>query len=535
MRENRADVLIIGGGLGGCAAALAVAEMGLTAILTEETDWIGGQLTSQGVPPDEHGWIERVGATRRYQRFRHGVRAYYKRNYPLTPAARAQWNLNPGNATGSRVLSHEPRVAVAVLHEMLAPHQNSGRLQLFLRHRPIAADVSGDRVRSIRLLDTTTGDERVVTGDIVLDATELGDLLPLTGTEYVTGSESRDETGEPHAHEGPARPLNMQSFTYCMAVDYLPGEDHTIDRPAQYDFWRTHVPDLNPAWSGPLLSWTYSNPRTLEPASGVLFQPQPGQYDFWRYRRIIDQANFSPGTYRSDITILNLPQMDYCLGPICEVEPEEVERHLFGAKQLSLSFLYWLQTEAPRHDGGTGYPGLRLRKDVLDTPDGLAKYPYVRESRRIQAQFTVLEHHVGREARVRLGGKDSSGAVKAARFEDSVGIGSYHIDLHPSCGGDNYIDFSSLPFQIPLGSLIPVRMRNLLAANKNLGVTHLTNGCYRLHPVEWNIGEAAGHLAEYALQHRIDPQAVRTPKHLGEYQRLLRAAGIDLEWPNIGP
>ncbi|MGG2474547.1 FAD-dependent oxidoreductase, partial [Rhizobium sp. BR5] len=34
---------------------------------------------------------------------------------------------------------------------------------------------------------------------------------------------------------------------------------------------------------------------------------------------------------------------------------------------------------------------------------------------------------------------------------------------------------------------------------KNIGTTHITNGCYRLHPVEWNIGEVAGMLAAYCL------------------------------------
>ena len=80
-----------------------------------------------------------------------------------------------------------------------------------------------------------------------------------------------------------------------------------------------------------------------------------------------------------------------------------------------------------------------------------------------------------------------------------MGVGSYRIDLHPSTGGNNYIDISSLPFQIPLGALIPRRVENLLPACKNLGTTHITNGCYRLHPVEWAIGEAAGALAAYCL------------------------------------
>src|SRR5881275_2257158 len=107
-RELRADVVIVGGGCGGCAAALAVARSGRRAILTEETDWIGGQLTQQAVPPDEHPWIEMFGATRLYQRFRTGVRDYYRRHYPLTAEARAAAHLNPGNGNVSR-LCHEPR------------------------------------------------------------------------------------------------------------------------------------------------------------------------------------------------------------------------------------------------------------------------------------------------------------------------------------------------------------------------------------------------------------------------------------------
>jgi hypothetical protein len=38
----------------------------------------------------------------------------------------------------------------------------------------------------------------------------------------------------------------------------------------------------------------------------------------------------------------------------------------------------------------------------------------------------------------------------ATRYDDSVGVGMYRIDLHPSTGGDNYIDVASSPFQIPL-------------------------------------------------------------------------------------
>src|SRR5438128_902163 len=143
--ERQADVVIVGGSTGGCAAALAAARAGMRVILTEETDWIGGQLTSQAVPPDEHPWVELFGVTRTYRRFRDGVRAYYREHYPLTAEARAATSLNPGNGGVSK-LCHEPRVALAVLYELLSPYLSSRRVLLLLQHRPVAADVDDDRV-----------------------------------------------------------------------------------------------------------------------------------------------------------------------------------------------------------------------------------------------------------------------------------------------------------------------------------------------------------------------------------------------------
>jgi hypothetical protein len=244
-----------------------------------------------------------------------------------------------------------------------------------------------------------------------------------------------------------------------------------------------------------------------------------------------------PGEYpgSSGTTLVNWPQNDYWLGPMVgtQVSAADAQRHITRAKQLSLALLYWLQTECPRPDGKIGWKGLRLRPDLVGTDDGLAKAPYVRESRRIQAEFTVLEQHVGTEARRQLA---KSQEVQAEPFADSVGVGSYRIDLHPSTGGNNYIDISSLPFQIPLGALIPRRVENLLPACKNLGTTHITNGCYRLHPVEWAIGEAAGALAAYCLELKESPRAVRnSSKRLSAFQTRLVAQGVEIAWPRLTP
>lgn len=526
-KEFRADLVIIGGGLGGCAAALAAARNGLRVILTEETDWIGGQLTSQAVPPDENQWIETHGGTRSYQELRTRIRDYYRRNFPLTEAAKNNPLLNPGNGGVSR-LCHEPRVALAVLHEMLAPFVASSRVRILLRHIPIASATKGDKVETVRVRSLESGNELNLVAPFFADATETGELLPLTKTEYVTGAESQRDTGEPHA-KPEAQPHNMQAFTCCFAMEYLHGEDHTIAPPRDWEFWRDYVPQLTPPWTGKLLDLVYSHPITLEPRN-YGFDPEKAT-GLFHYRRIVDRKNFVPGTYAGDVSLVNWPQNDYLLGNPFECPADEAAKHIERAKQLSLSLLYWLQTKCPRPDGGEGWRGLKLRPDIVGTEDGLAKYPYIRESRRIRAEFTVCEQHVGTDARAALLNQPKT-EVKAEVFPDSVGIGSYRIDLHPSTGGDNYIDIASLPFQIPLGALIPRRMENLLPACKNLGVTHITNGCYRLHPVEWNIGEAVGELAAFCLSRKRQAREVRAKAELlKDFQAQLINQGVRLVWP----
>jgi hypothetical protein len=80
--------------------------------------------------------------------------------------------------------------------------------------------------------------------------------------------------------------------------------------------------------------------------------------------------------------------------------------------------------------------------------------------------------------------------------------------------------------------LLPRRMENLLPANKNIGTTHITNGCYRLHPVEWSIGEAVGLLVNYCLNKKIIPRAVRENRaRLEDFQAMVRLQGIETHWP----
>jgi hypothetical protein len=531
MTEHGTEILIVGGGVGGVSAALAALERGRRVILTEETDWLGGQLTTQLVPSDEHIRVETTGRNESYARFRELLRDHYRSFTPLTAEAAADPHLNPGAGWVSPVCV-EPRVILSVINSLLRPFISAGQLTVLLETRPVSVATTGDRIDAVTF-QTADGSDLVVSAQFILDATELGDLLELGGVEHVSGRESREQTGEPSAADT-ADPLDMQGVTWCFAMDHREGEDHTIERPARYEHFRDWRPSQ--LHGERILGFERAPEHPGDPARRYALTPNPGDDPFaidvdhrnmggapelWTYRRILARRQFEPGFLASDVTIVNWPMNDYIGGPVFGVA--DAAQHREAAKELSASLLYWLQTEAPRPDGGTGWPGLRLRPDIAGTDDGFAKVPYYRESRRLLAEHTIVEQEIS---------VDVLGDRPAVSHADSIGVGHYFwIDRHPSTGGHPGGGGRPQPFEIPLGALIPRRVENLLAAAKNIGTTQITNGSYRLQPVEWSIGEAAGALAAYAVTGATTPREVRNDaQQLADFQADLVAHGAQLRW-----
>jgi hypothetical protein len=520
-RTLECEVLVVGGGMGGVAAAMAAARMGREVLLTEETDWVGGQMTAQGVSaPDEHRHIETFGGTRSYMELRRRIRDSYRERGNLSAAARENPVLNPGNGWVS-ALCFEPGVGGLALLAMLLPLIAAGRLGVEYRLKAIGAEVEGDRITSVSFLRLDTGEVIRVRAEYVLDATELGDVLPLAGAECVSGAEGREETGEPHAREEGPDAECVQSFTYPFAVEFVPGSQNTIPMPPGYEANRERQPyTFDHVYYDDRGVVTYRMFETGERAAGP----------FWTYRRLLDASLFEGADPTApavphDVSMINWPGNDFRGGNLIDRPPAEVLGALRRANLLSRGFLYWLQTEAPRDDGGLGYPELRLRPDLMGMPPGdgpLTKFPYIRESRRIRARRTVREQDVAAE---------SNPGARATLFPDSVGVGSYMIDIHPNDRETKIPPQAARPFQIPLGALVPVRLRNLIPAAKNLGTTHITNGAYRLHPVEWNIGESAGILAAFCLDRGIAPAQVHAEAHrTRQLQAALVEQGVPLFW-----
>jgi len=527
------DILVAGGGMGGVSAALsalrAADESGFSTskkplvILTEETDWLGGQMTSQGVSAlDENHLVEISGAARSYQQFRQNIRARYKRDFKLVDWAAAEPWLNPGDCWVSW-LAFEPKFALDEIEILLSPYEKRQQLSIRLRTKAIYAKtddatnsvgVVQKKVTAIGFFDFERNKCVEISAKIVIDATELGDLLPMAGVNYRSGAESRDETGEAHAPEK-ARPENVQDFTYPFVIEYRPGTNNVIQRPRHYD-------EFNSTGKFSLEGYPMFECKLKGEGDDLRIEKLP----FWEYRRLISAKLFESKDYPFDVAMINWNSNDLRMQNIIDVDAATQAERLALGKALSLGFLYWLQTEAPRDEGGFGYPEFYLRTDVLGTTDGLSKYPYIRESRRIVAHHTIVEEEIVAA---------NNPYARACHFDDSVGIGRYPVDIHGEQDVPGAAQHTK-PFQIPLGALIPRDAVNLLPACKNIGTTHVTNGSYRLHPIEWSIGEAQGTFAVLSLKNGIEPQEfAKSSNHVRKLQEQLIERGVPLFWFNDVP
>jgi hypothetical protein len=190
----------------------------------------------------------------------------------------------------------------------------------------------------------------------------------------------------PHpAQQSDPYPDQVQGFTYCFAVEYAPGEDHTIPKPTGYERFREEQPYTF------VLRGHHGEPRPFQ-----MFTTGPtGLPPFWTYRRLIDGQLLCPRGQMRDVAMINWPGNDYHWASVIDKSAEEQARTLDEAKRLALGFLYWLQTKAP-HDAGSGreFPGLRLLPDGMGTRDGLSKMPYIRDSRRILAKKRIFEGEI---------------------------------------------------------------------------------------------------------------------------------------------
>lgn len=436
---EQVDVLVVGGGASGTAAGIQSARMGVSTMILEETPWLGGMLTSAGVSCVDGNNRLRSGI---FGEFADSLAARYGSNEAL----QSGWVSN---------INFDPHIGQEILSNMA---DACGPL-LDVRRESVVADVRGEAGNWTVTFVDSRGRKKKVNADILIDATELGDIAKACGVDYRIGMEASSQTGESIAPEHSNDVIQDLTFV-AFLKDYGPDADMTIDKPEGYD---------------PMVFANAArNPLSDETA-------ETGQ-TIWSPQMMITYGKTPQGRY-----MINWPIYgnDYYVN-IIEMSRDEREKTLEKAKNFTLCFIYFIQTQL-------GMKNLGLADDVFPTEDRLPFIPYHRESRRIVGEaFFTLD-----------AAADPYGYAKPY-YRTGIAVGDYPVDhhhfRHPRWRELPDLEFYPVPsFNVPMGTIIPKNIDDLIVAEKSISVSNLMNGSTRLQPVVMQLGQASGALAALAV------------------------------------
>ncbi len=527
--ELTCSILVVGGSTAAYTTALAALRLNLDVCVVQPHQVVGGQFTSQALPASDDGDLLQAKAglytvDGEECAISKSQRAFRDRQRELQPVGGKKMP-NPGGGWVSP-LATTPVVAATAMNEALLPYLRDGRLKLIPFAEPtevMTETVDGrTKVQGVVFRDTQTGHPFTVKAKITVEATDLGDLLEVSNIPSRVGQEARHETGEAILPED-ARPQCQQSITFDVVVEYTAqGKGVPIGKPNGFE---------TEGWIGLKeftgTFWTKAQPDKWQPWHFF------SDFGIFRYRRLMRTHSHDKKVFPGDVAVLNWgtssePDRAFCCGNdyrpgrLVGVSREERALHIQRARQRAQAYVHYLQTH--------GAADLKPRGDLTWTKDGIALEPYIREARRGIALTTIRHEDVAETF--------FPDQARARCFDDSVGIGQYHyLDLH---GNDvkGHVsprgkDVIALPFSLPLGALVPLDADGLVLSSKSIGTTHITNAAYRMHPMEWAIGEASGFLAAFAVWTGLDPRVLATEeKHIRKIQGFIARNGIPIFWFN---
>jgi hypothetical protein len=499
---DRFDVVIAGGSTAAFAAALAAAEAGAVTALIEPTDWVGGQLTSSGVPAIDEAWhsikpadggapysvskVARLPANMT-PRFLQLVQAIENRGdcwvsrFCFCPDAFVTKHLDPlARACGDRLTVFRDTVVKRVV--LTADGTRVEALECIRRTpRPGVPAAGYDRLPSADLNDwyspadsdrftkqTLRFGPRAGKGTVFVDATEWGEVLALSGKDYLQGVEETDGA----LTAAPGADTCGQATVFCFAQEIHPEPVGEPDRPVcATDMGYGAYGDKPDAWTK---IWTYRRLRGKgAPATGDVCLQN------WGYsQKHGEGGNDYPHAFLFTSKAETAAQVPDWRGGI------DLEA-LAGAEDRAFAWHQWFRRHAPE---GIDPGRIALAPAVLGTGHGLAKLPYIRDTRRAIG----LDGFVLRFADLSGPAAQRTGTV----FPDRIALGAYPADIHPvsTCSMPDYAvaAHDTLPFSIPFRALTHRDLSNLLVAGKTMAQSFLANSATRLHPIEWSSGTACG-------------------------------------------
>ncbi len=526
------SILVVGGSTAAYSAALVALQMNVDVCLVQPQKMVGGQFTAQGLPASDDGDLLKQRAsfsTVDGEAFAlsKNQRWFRDRQRQLQPVG-GRIQQNPGGAWVCPITT-TPVVAATAMNERLIPYLNNGKLRLIVQSEPIEvlmaqsveeaqAQAERSRVTGVKFRDLA-GRTFTVTAQVTIEATDFGDLLDIANLPSRVGQESRFDTGEAILRDE-AVPECQQSFTFNVVVERTaPGGGQVMAKPEGYG----REPWLNLRdFTG---DYWILKPRGWDKRD--FFAP----YGIFRYRRLKRVSTYEKAISVGDVSVINWgtsahPERGECCGndfrrgALIGISRQERAVLIERARDRAKAYVHYLQTH--------GSSDLKPRGDFTWSPDGIALEPYIREARRGIALSTIRHEDVAESF--------FPGQARARTFDDSLGIGQYHyLDLHGNLQVGHITpkgkDAAALPFSLPAKSLVPMTTDGLVLSAKSIGTTHITNAAYRMHPMEWAIGEASGFLAVFSVWADVSPRTiVETVPLLRKLQGFMARNGIPIFW-----
>lgn len=441
-----ADVLVVGGGTGGTAAAIQAARRGAKTILVSEFTWLGGMLTSAGVSAPDGNELEA---------FQTGLWGAFLQELRQRQS---------GGLDNSWVsfFSYDPQIGAEIFADWV---QELPNLHWISGEVPIDVFRQGDSITGVRFADFA------VTAKIILDGTELGNVLALAEIPYRWGWELQSEWGEPSA------PVSFNSLT----------ERYPVQAPT----YVVIMQDFGEAMS------TAGVAAAPEIPAAPNYNPSQftGAWDGYGAETFLNYGRLPGGRF-----MINWPICgnDYGQGVERLIE-SDVSRGEFiqESRWHSQNFAHFIQNQFGRRYG-------LAEKVFPHASTAFALHPYYRESRRLVGLTTIREQDI----------LPIAGGRVASIFNDAIAVGNYANDHHypgvkfplqPKSifwGGR----WTGTPFTIPYSSLIPATTDGFLVCEKNISVSHIANGATRLQPVVMGIGQAAGMAAAMCVELDCQPR-----------------------------
>ena len=443
--ENlKTDVLVIGGTASGISAGIQSARLGVNTLVVEETPWLGGMLTSAGVPAFDGNNAMPAGL---FGEFRQHLYDYY----------------GGANAVSTGWVSNtlfEPHIGDSIFKSMARKEQ---LLTVKYNYQFISVIKNGTTITGAEFYEIYTGAKLLVKAKRVIDATELGDGLASAKVPYDLGMESNDITGEQVNLAG-ANDI-IQDITYVGILKDYGSPQPLIARPINYD--STEFDGSNTSF--------YKDTSRKRPSVDAKKMLEYGKLPNNKY-----MLNWP--IYGNDI-YLN----------VVEKTPKQREALLEQAKQQTLRFVYFIQKDL-------GFNHLALANDEFPTKDKLALYPYHRESRRMHGMVRMLVQHISKPFDTPQPLYTTGIAVGDYPVD--------HHHKKNSAAPQHLEFFPVPSFNIPLGALIPKDASNFIVAEKSISVSNIVNGTTRLQPCVMQIGQASGLLAALSIKNRVDPKNI---------------------------